>query len=87
MLLRVVRRQRARPAIRAKGHLGVCIIDDEVDALLRSHGEIDYEAMVDGLDDAIAASSTLRDDENGCFARLRRSFHLDGDDADLLFCL
>ena len=40
--------------------------------------------MVDGLDDAIAASSTLRDDENGRFARLRRSFHLDGDDADLL---
>lgn len=85
LLLRAVRRQRARPAIRAKGQFwGSVITDDEVDALLRSHGEIDYEAMVDGLDDAIAASSTLRDDENGRFARLRRSFHLDGDDADLL---
>ena len=57
LLLRAVRRQRARPAIRAKGQFwGSVITDDEVDALLRSHGEIDYEAMVDGLDDAIAAS-------------------------------
>ena len=85
LLLRAVRRQRARPAIRAKGQFwGSVITDDEVDALLRSHGEIDYESMIDGLDDAIAASSALRDDENGRFARLRRSFNLDGDDADLL---
>ena len=85
LLLRAVRRQRARPAIRAKGQFwGSVITDDEVDALLRSHGEIDYESMVDGLDDAIAASTTLRDDDQGRFARLRNSFHLDGDDADLL---
>lgn len=85
LLLRAVRRQRARPAIRAKGQFwGSVITDDEVDSLLRSHGEIDYDITVDGLDDAISASSVLRDDTNGRFARLRRAFDLDGDDADLI---
>lgn len=85
LLLRAVRRQRARPAIRAKGQFwGSVITDDEVDALLRTHGEIDYPAAPDGLDEAVAASAALRDDPNGRFARLRRSFELDGDDADLV---
>ena len=58
LLLRAVRRQRARPAMRAKGQFwGSVITDDEVDALLRAHGEIDYPVGADGLDDAIAASA------------------------------
>ena len=85
LLLRAVRRQRARPAIRAKGQFwGSVITDDEVDSLLRAHGEIDYDTTIDGLDDAIAASAALRDDSSGRFARLRRAFALDGDDADLI---
>lgn len=89
LLLRAVRRQRARPAMRAKGQFwGSVITDDEVDALLRAHGEIDYPAGPDGLEDAVAASGALRDDPNGRFARLRRSFDLDGEDADLvLLCI
>lgn len=85
LLLRAVRRQRARPSMRAKGQFwGSVITDDEVDALLRAHGEIDYLSGPDGLEDAVAASTALRDDPNGRFARLRRAFQLDGDDADLL---
>ena len=85
LLLRAVRRQRARPAMRAKGQFwGSVITDDEVDALLRAHGEIDYVVSADGLDDAISASAQLRDDTAGRFARLRRAFNLDGDDSDLL---
>ena len=85
LLLRAVRRQRARPAMRAKGQFwGSVITDDEVDALLRAHGEIDYVVSADGLDDAISASAQLRDDTAGRFARLRRAFDLDGDDSDLL---
>ena len=58
LLLRAVRRQRARPAMRAKGQFwGSVITDDEVDALLRAHGEIDYPVGSDGLDDAIASSA------------------------------
>ncbi|MDP6934570.1 MAG: hypothetical protein QGG40_16725, partial [Myxococcota bacterium] len=84
LLLRAVRRQRARPAMRAKGQFwGSVITDDEVDALLRAHGEIDYPAGDDGLDEAIAASATLRDDPHGRFAKLRQAFGMDGDDADL----
>ena len=57
LLLRSVRRQRARPAIRAKGQFwGSVITDDEVDSLLRAHGEIDYTETPDGLDDAIQLS-------------------------------
>ena len=60
LLLRAVRRQRARPAIRAKGQFwGSVITDDEVDALLRAHGEIDYMETPDGLDDAIGSSTVL----------------------------
>jgi AAA+ superfamily predicted ATPase len=85
LLLRAVRRQRARPSMRAKGQFwGSVITDDEVDALLRAHGEIDYLTGPDGLEDAVAASTALRDAPDGRFARLRRAFNLDGDDADLL---
>lgn len=85
LLLRAVRRQRARPAMRAKGQFwGSVITDDEVDALLRAHGEIDYPAQSDGLDAAIAASEALRDAPGGRMTRLRAAFDLGGDDADLV---
>jgi crotonobetainyl-CoA:carnitine CoA-transferase CaiB-like acyl-CoA transferase len=82
LLLRAVRRQRARPAMRAKGQFwGSVITDDEVDALLRAHGEIDYPSGADGLEDAIAASTAYRDAPGGKFGQLRGAFKLDGDDA------
>ncbi len=85
LLLRAVRRQRARPAMRAKGQFwGSVITDDEVDALLRAHGEIDHPEGVDGLEEAINASAALRDDTSGRFGRLRAAMDLDGDDADLV---
>ncbi len=85
LLLRAVRRQRARPAIRAKGQFwGSVVTDDEVDALLRAHGEIDYPAGVDGLSDALAASTAYRDAPGNKFSELRSAFDLDGDEADLL---
>ncbi|MCB9763994.1 MAG: ATP-binding protein [Alphaproteobacteria bacterium] len=85
LLLRAVRRQRARPAMRAKGQFwGSVITDDEVDALLRAHGEIDYPATNDGLDGAIRSSEALRDAPGGRFPRLREAFTLGGDDADLV---
>lgn len=85
LLLRAVRRQRSRPAMRAKGQFwGSVITDDEVDALLRAHGEIDYPASSDGLDDAIGASTIVRDEPGGRFGRLREAMVLDGDDADLI---
>ena len=85
LLLRAVRRQRARPAMRAKGQFwGSVITDDEVDALLRAHGEIDYTHTPDGLDDAIHASEALRNDYNGRIGRLKKAFNLDGDDTDLV---
>jgi AAA+ superfamily predicted ATPase len=85
LLLRAVRRQRARPAMRAKGQFwGSVITDDEVDALLRAHGEIDYVAEADGLDDAIMASTAYRDAPGGRFSQLRKAFDLDGDDMDLV---
>jgi AAA+ superfamily predicted ATPase len=71
--------------MRAKGQFwGSVITDDEVDALLRQHGEIDWPTGPDGLDDAVAASAALRDSTEGRFPRLRRAFHMDGEDADLL---
>jgi len=71
--------------MRAKGQFwGSVITDDEVDALLRAHGEIDYPVEIDALADAVAASAALRDDPGGRFAKLRDAFHMDGDDADLL---
>jgi len=85
LLLRAVRRQRARPAMRAKGQFwGSVITDDEVDALLRAHGEIDYPVGADGLEDAIAASAAYRDAPGGRFSTLRKAFSLDGDDMDLI---
>lgn len=85
LLLRAVRRQRARPAMRAKGQFwGSVITDDEVDALLRAHGEIDYPAESDGLDDAIAASTAYRDAPRGKLHQLREAFSLDGDEMDLV---
>ena len=85
LLLRAVRRQRARPAMRAKGQFwGSVITDDEVDALLRAHGEIDHPEGADGLEEAVGASAALRDDPSGRFGRLRAAMDLDGDDADLV---
>ena len=85
LLLRAVRRQRARPAMRAKGQFwGSVITDDEVDALLRAHGEIDYPSGEDGLEEAVGASTSMRDQPDGRFGRLRAAFDLDGDDADLV---
>ena len=85
LLLRAVRRQRARPAMRAKGQFwGSVITDDEVDALLRAHGEIDHPEGADGLEEAVGASAALRDDPSGRFGRLRDAMDLDGDDADLV---
>ncbi len=87
LLLRAVRRQRARPAMRAKGQFwGSVITDDEVDALLRAHGEIDYVVGADGLDEAIAASTAYRDAPGSRFGALRDGFDLDGDDMDLILC-
>ena len=71
--------------MRAKGQFwGSVITDDEVDGLLRAHGEIDYPAGSDGLDEAVGASATLRDDPGGRFGRLREAMDLDGDDADMV---
>ncbi len=85
LLLRAVRRQRARPAIRAKGQFwGQVITDDEVDGLLRAHGEFDSPAEEDGLDLALESSVRLRDAPGGRFGQLRAAFDLDGDDIDLL---
>ena len=64
LLLRAVRRQRARPAMRAKGQFwGSVITDDEVDVLLQAHGEIDLPPNhTDGLESALNMSICLRDD-------------------------
>jgi AAA+ superfamily predicted ATPase len=72
--------------MRAKGQFwGSVITDDEVDALLQSHGEIDLpEHIPDGLEQAVHASAALRDEPGGRFTRLREAFDLGGDDADLL---
>lgn len=85
LLLRAVRRQRARPAMRAKGQFwGSVITDDEVDSLLRAHGEIDWPEQADALADAVVASAALRDEPSGRIHRLREAFGFDGDDMDLL---
>ena len=86
LLLRAVRRQRSRPAMRAKGQFwGSVITDDEVDALLKAHGEIDLPPDApDGLEAAVAQSARLRDESGGRFGRLRDAFDLGGDDADLV---
>ncbi len=85
LLLRAVRRQRARPAVRAKGQFwGQVITDDEVDGLLRAHGEIDWPAGSDGLDDALIASTAWRDAAGAKIGRVREAFELDEDAIDLL---
>ena len=61
---------------------GSVITDDEVDALLRAHGEIDY-THTDGLDDAIAASKFLKRSQWTDWSP-QKSFELDGDDTDLI---
>lgn len=71
--------------MRAKGQFwGSVITDDEVDALLRAHGEIDSPPTGDGLADALASSTTYRDNPGGVFSQLRREFELNDDDADIL---
>ncbi len=71
--------------MRAKGQFwGSVITDDEVDSLLRAHGEIDYPGGPDGLEEAVVASSALRDGPGGRFEQFRNAFQLDGDDADLV---
>ena len=85
LLLQAVRRQRLRPAMREKGqYWGSVITDDEVEALLHSHGEIDEMPAPVGLDAAIQASERLRDEPGGRLQRLRDAFRLGGDDVDLL---
>jgi AAA+ superfamily predicted ATPase len=85
LLLQAVRRQRLRPAMREKGqYWGSVITDDEVEALLHSHGEIDEVPPPVGLDAAIQASERLRDEPGGRTSRLREAFALGGDDVDLL---
>jgi len=86
LLLRAVRRQRARPAMRAKGQFwGSVITDDEVDALLQAHGEIDLPPNhTDGLESALNMSVRLRDDTSGRFGKFRDCFRLDGDESDLV---
>lgn len=86
LLLRAVRRQRERPAMRAKGQFwGSVITDDEVDELLLRHGEIEIPPkQADGLEQAISMSAAQRDDPTGRFGRLRQAFELDEDDRDLI---
>jgi len=85
LLLRAVRRQRSRPAMRAKGQFwGSVITDDEVDALLHAHGEIDAPVGADGLDESIDASVAYRDAPGGRISQLRSAFGLDSDGIDLL---
>lgn len=61
ILLRATRRQRARPTARAKGQFwGSVITDNEVDELLRHHGEINYPLDADGLDEPIRIYRAVR---------------------------
>ena len=85
LLLRAVRRQRARPSMREKGGFwGSMVTDNEVDSLLQHHGEYDTPLEADGLDAAIHATQNLRDKTGGRFAQLRERCDLDADDADLI---
>ncbi len=71
--------------MREKGqYWGSVITDDEVEALLHSHGEIEEVPPPVGLDAAIQASERLRDEPGGRTWRLREAFQLGGDDVDLL---
>ncbi len=71
--------------MKRKGQYWGSVVDEEeVESLLRAHGEIDELRAPDGLDGAVAASAALRDTPGGRFGHLRRAFDLDGDEADLL---
>ena len=89
LLLRAVQRQRARPAMHQKGqYWGQFITDDEVDGILRAHGEIDVPmgASLASLDDELARTLAHRDRPrpDSRVDRLMAAFDLDGDDLDLL---
>ena len=85
LLLWSVRRQRERPSMREKGQFwGTLITDDEVDTLLRDHGEVHWPVGDDGLAEVTASSVVWRDAPGGRFGRLRQAFSLEGDDIDLL---
>jgi AAA+ superfamily predicted ATPase len=85
LLLRAVRRQRERPTMKRKGqYWGSIIEEEEVEDLLRAHGEIDESPTPDGLVDAVRASTQLRDEPGGQVGRVRSCFDLDGDEIDLV---
>lgn len=85
LLLRAVRRQRARPSMREKGGFwGSMVTDNEVDSLLQHHGEYDTPLEADGLDAAIHATRGLRDKPGGRLDSIRVRFALNEDDIDLI---
>jgi hypothetical protein len=89
LLLRAVQRQRARPAMHQKGqYWGQFITDDEVDGILRAHGEIDIPmgASLASLDEELDRTLSNRDRARpgSRVDRLMAAFDLDGDDLDLL---
>lgn len=89
LLLRAVLRQRARPAVHQKGqYWGQFITDDEVDALLQSHGEVDIPvgANLDGLDNELHRTIAYRDKivPESRIHQLKLAFDLDGDDVDVM---
>ena len=85
LILRAIRRQRARPSMREKGQFwGTVITDDEVDELLVSHGEIALPPGVDELPEALAATEALRDEQTGPLGALARVHALSPVDRDLL---
>ena len=85
LLLRAVRRQRARPSMREKGGFwGSMVTDNEVDSLLQHHGEYDTPLEADGLDAAIHATQGLRDKPGGRLDDIRTRFNLSPDDVDLI---
>jgi AAA+ superfamily predicted ATPase len=85
LLLRAVKRQRERPAIRSKGQFwGAMMTDDEIDELLREHGEVTYPRSSDDMGHALRAAEAIRDRAGGRIGRIRESFKMSGDDVDLL---
>jgi hypothetical protein len=89
LLLRAILRQRARPSVHQKGqYWGQYITDDEVDGILRAHGEIDLPLNVGlaSVDEELDRSLPLRDEPvpGSRIDQLATSFDLDGDDLDLL---
>ncbi len=85
LLLRAVKRQRERPAVRSKGQFwGAMMTDDEIDELLREHGEVTYPRGADDMSHALAAAEALRDRPGGRIGRIREGFGLSGEDIDLL---